>query len=367
MTFPFKRVAIAGLAVALGATGLAAGAVSARASSTAQWRLVYQPRLQGVLTSVSATGPHDAWASGVLYNGQTPVDQPFVIHWNGLAWHTVSIPRAGGFVTNVVRASSPHNVWVFASYQRSAPYPPGIFRWDGTAWHSVPVPDPVGIGDPVVFSATDVWTVGGINCTPACKSPLWHWNGRSWRSFSVGTSVTGLAGTASNNVWAVGLNAMTQQGEVQGNITAFRWNGLHWAAVSMPHPRVDFDPAIGMSSAADVWLGAGITLPHSGGEVAGFAMHWNGSRWQELTAPASLDAFGTVVADGHGGAWLGPMAHWTGRTWAGVTVSAPSGVAWSMDDQSKIPGTSSYWGVGEMILSASSFRPVLWVYGALPR
>jgi hypothetical protein len=370
MTRLFNRAAIAGLGLAL---GLAFVASPAQATSTARWRLVYEPRLQGLLTSVTTTGPRDAWAVGALYHGQALVDQPFVIHWNGLGWHAGSLPHASGFVTQVVRASSPRNVWVFASFQRSAPFPPGVFRWDGSAWHSVPVPDSVGTGDPVVLSATDVWTAGGGNCAVTrggllnCKTLLWHWNGRTWRSFSVGTSVTGLAAASSRDVWAVGLNAMTQRGEVRGNVTAYRWNGTRWILVSMPHPRIDFDPGIGMSSATDVWLGAGITLPHSGGQQVGFAMHWNGRRWQQLTAPASLSDFGPVLPDGHGGVWLGPTAHWTGRSWVGVTVSVRSGISWSFEDMAKVPGTSSYWGPGLLSASSGSFRPVMFVYGAIPR
>jgi hypothetical protein len=188
----------------------------------------------------------------------------------------------------------------------------------------------------------------------------------TWRSFSVRTSVTGLAGTSSGDVWAVGLNAMTQQGEVQGNVTAYRWNGARWIPVSMPHPRIDFDPVIGMSSATDVWLGAWIMLPHSGGQQVGFAMHWTRRGWQQLTAPASLGGFGPVLPDGHGGVWLGPMAHWTGRSWVGVTVSVPSGISWSFEGMAKVPGTSSYWGAGLLIASSGTIRPVMFVYGALP-
>src|SRR5215469_14613875 len=172
---------------------------------------------------------------------------------------------------------------------------------------------------------------------------------------------------SAGDVWAVGLNAMTQRGEVQGNVTAYRWNGARWILVSMPHPRIDFDPGIGMSSDRDVWLGAGITLPHSGGQQVGFAMHWTGRRWQRLTAPASLSDFGPVLPDGLGGVWLGPMAHWTGRSWVGVTVSVPSGISWSFDDMAKVPGTSSYWGAGLLIASSGSARPVMFVHGALPR
>jgi hypothetical protein len=281
---------------------------------------------------------------------------------------------ASGFVTEAVRASSSHNVWVFASYQRSAPYPLGIFRWDGAAWHSVPVPDPVGIGYSVVFSASDVWTVGQGDCTSTaggllnCKSQLWHWNGGTWHSYRVGTFVTGLAGTSPGNVWAVGMNGMTtQQGEVQGNVAAYRWNGARWTWVSMPHPRINGDPGIGISSATDVWFGSLITLPHSGGQDVSFAMHWTGHRWQEFTAPRGLVSNGAVVADGHGGAWVGPMARWTGRSWVEVTASVPSGVGWEIADISRIPGTSSYWGAGTLINSNGSFRPVAFVYGALPR
>jgi hypothetical protein len=104
------RFTTAGLTAGL----VVVGTASAQAGGSAQWRVAYQARVEGVLSSVAATGPHDAWAVGSLYRGEAPIHQPFVIHWAGQGWHTVRIPGSSGFVSQDVQASSPRNVWVFA-------------------------------------------------------------------------------------------------------------------------------------------------------------------------------------------------------------------------------------------------------------
>jgi len=358
------RVLIRFMTAGLTAGLVVVGTASAQAGGSAQWRVAYQPRVEGVVSSVAATGPHDAWAVGQLYRGEAPINQPFVIHWAGQGWHAVRIPGASGFSSQDVQASSPRNAWVFGWDTRGAIALPAAFRWDGTAWHAVSLPESFGIGTELMISATDIWGVGQINCTPAaCVSRLWHWNGSTWRSRSVGTFVTGLASAGSNDVWAAGLNGMASVNE--GSIVAYHWNGRRWLWVRMPHPHVNGFPGIGMSSAADVWLGSFIIRK---GQYLGLALHWNGRQWRQLTAPAFLDAIGPVLPDGHGGAWLGSQAHWTGRSWVDVSAALPPGVSsFDVGPLTRIPGTSSYWAAGSLNVSFPSVRPAIWVYGPVPR
>jgi hypothetical protein len=37
----------------------------------------------------------DAWAVGATYHGETLVNGPYVLHWTGRKWSTVSIPDIG--------------------------------------------------------------------------------------------------------------------------------------------------------------------------------------------------------------------------------------------------------------------------------
>jgi len=123
---------------------------------------------------------------------------------------------------------------------------------------------------------------------------------------------------------------------------------------------------IAVDSASDVWIG-GFTATGS----RGYAMHWNGRKWQALTAPAGLSTGTEAVPDGHGGVWLGPWAHWTGRAWADtLQAGLPAPLSGMRIYQLvKVPGTSgSYWGAGAVVIGqySTTNRVAMLGYGPVP-
>lgn len=357
-------------------TSANASSASARAANSNIWRLVYRSHTQGLMTGIAATGPANAWAVGYLQEGPELqiVNQLFVVHWNGKAWSRVTIPGGDGFFATSVEASSARNVWIFGQ-DDFAPFNKAVFRYDGTRWHEMAAPSyvtpPGGAfsvsGEPLVLSASDVWMPTGFSsCTypakaaPKCASAVWHWNGHTWKSYSLGVSIDSLGGVTANDVLAVGVAwKKTQLGA--GITIAYRWNGTRWVRWPVPKTPVDGFASIGMDSARDIWIGAG-----TGNGIAGFVMHWNGHRWTRT--PSFWDANNCVVPDRHGGVWLGNYAHWTGRKWIdALNWAAPiKGIGAPM--LAKIPGTpGSYWGSGGVSVSTTGGEyPGVMRYGPVP-
>jgi hypothetical protein len=86
----------------VGAVGLAALAAPASGATTNEWRVSYRSSADGILYGVAAISPTNAWAAG----------GPYVVHWNGKGWSTVTIPGSDGDGMNAIGASSASNVWV---------------------------------------------------------------------------------------------------------------------------------------------------------------------------------------------------------------------------------------------------------------
>ncbi len=72
------------------------------------------------MNSVDAISRTDAWAVGGIEHGKTPVNSPYVPHWNGAKWSAVTIPGSGGYPSTQVSASSAGNVWGAASAETNA-------------------------------------------------------------------------------------------------------------------------------------------------------------------------------------------------------------------------------------------------------
>lgn len=357
--------------------GLAASATPARAATTNAWRLSFVVRTPGAMTGVAATGPANAWAVGYLQSGPQlqVVNKLYVVHWNGKTWRPVIVPGGVGFVANSVEASSASNVWIFAENDFS-PFNQAVFRYDGTRWHEMSVPDGVAAslpgnqGNPVplVLSAADVWTVNDEStCTTAASSPpkcvtdVWHWNGRSWKSYALSGNLHGVAGVSAGDVLAVGLGGQKVRGG-PGTVVAYRWNGTRWATLTgLPQTRIFQYASVAMDSPSDIWIGAGTNE-----NIDGIAMRWNGHRW--TTTPSYFLASTPVVPDGHGGVWLSEFAHWTGRSWVSPGVDSPL-IGMSAGAMTKVPGTSgSFWGASSVEVAASqrAAYPGITVYGPLP-
>lgn len=368
----------AGAMVALAppATG-AAGAAAAQAARPNVWRLVYRSHTRGEMTGIAAAGPASAWAVGILFGQRQIVNRLFVVHWDGKTWHPVTIPGGDGFFATSVEATSARNVWIFGQND-FPPFNKAVFRYDGARWHEMAAPSYVRLpgegliegGQPLVLSASDAWMQNDFSgCTQAgkpaqkCASIVWHWNGSTWKSYTLGTNIDSLAGVAPGDVLAAGI---TWKGPNSGPGTTvvYRWNGTRWARVPVPRKPVYYFAEVGMDSARDVWIGAA-----DSSAIRGFAMHWNGRRWTTTPRSGSVEVGKDVVPDGHGGVWLSGFGHWTGRAWiearraASITGGGP-------DMLVKIPrAPGSYWGAGVVTVNgtpAGSYYPGVMIYGPEP-
>jgi hypothetical protein len=204
-----------------------------------------------------------------------------------------------------------------------------------------------------------------------CHTSVYHWNGRSWSTFTVPTFADGISGTA-GNVWICGqFGGDMSPPATPGRPVAYRWTGAAWTKVtSMPGPLSFFPASISVVSRDNVWLGAILNGP--AGRQPGYLLHWNGRGWRQINAPASLTTTpdGPVVADGTGGAWFGADAHWTGSHWVNTTPArAFVGTAVPFfEDLARIPGRTALWGAGGVTPTRTSraANSLIGVYGKAP-
>lgn len=135
------------------------------------------------------------------------------------------------------------------------------------------------------ISANDIWAVGvswqRFEVIPDVdQSLIEHWNGTAWSivpdASPTNTDLNGVAGVATNDVWAVGrvYTSQTQNAVIE------HWNGTAWSLVPTPAPNGSELHAVAAISATDVWA---VGYTDSGPLI----MHWNGTVWSIVPGPSS--------------------------------------------------------------------------------
>lgn len=218
------------------------------------------------MTSVYASGPNDAWASGYkIADGSSGI------------WHnTTGAPGTWNPVTGAPMGST--------------------FLW-GT-------------------SSTDIYVGGGTGNAGSATAIIWHYPG-SGTTFTVqlsstssGYGIQAIWGASTTAIWAVsGPRIFSYNG-------AGGWNDVTPAGLAAG----TYFWSVGGSGANDAYAGAN----------NGLLVHWNGSTWSPVTLPAafSSDAFygvwGSKPSDVYA---TGPgfIAHFDGSTWSKQQL--PSGTS----------------------------------------
>src|ERR1700733_10927364 len=96
-----KRIPLASTLLAVTSAALALLAAPAAAEATSIWQVQTTANPQAmaltdtVFSSVSASGPDEAWGVGAHSNRQAS-DHPLVEHWNGTSWTKISVPNPVG-------------------------------------------------------------------------------------------------------------------------------------------------------------------------------------------------------------------------------------------------------------------------------
>jgi hypothetical protein len=202
------------------------------------------------------------------------------------------------------------------------------------------VPSPVinnsCLSGAAVIASTDMWAVGdiGTGCNPfqtvggssgSFQTLAEHFNGTSWGVVpapALNAALSGVAGAAGNNVWAVGDQA---QGS-SFNTLIEHWDGTSWAVI--PSPKLPQGSALtGVTAPArdNAWA-----VGFAGGSPDALVEHWDGRAWSIAASPAftgvSMSA-GAISADSATDVWaVGFLAtssttsenvslHWDGTSW----------------------------------------------------
>jgi len=348
-----------------------------RVEDTTDWRIVQTVQYCGSdnLLSVTAAGPHDAWAVGLPDCG---VD---VRHWDGTSWYRVPVPRRTVvtvppfFPYAPVAASSARDAWIFPrAGTLLAPNHGYALHWNGATWHKLALPDNLVVAAAAAFSLRDAWVFGGVQHRPdvnALHAPYAaRYDGHTWHVVTMPGQPLAVSALSPSDIWAVGPTLKTA-GEPRARqaIIAMHWTGRSWHAI--PVPKITAAP-IGQSflsrafaAAAgphDLWWAYPVSASSHSAQVV--VLHWDGSRWHRIALPGAIASIDGMTQDGHGGLWLiadfygnNPQQYWyhyNGGRWTRQLVPSPRGYSNVLSGMAWVPGTGTVWAVGEADHSGGS-------------
>jgi hypothetical protein len=283
-----------------------------------------------------ATRHGQAWAVGHL-ELSSPDRVPLVLRWGSdtgnSGWTLEPVPFSGrdGWL-NDVGIGPQHEVWVVGGSLSSRGEAPLAMRWRKDAWD---VEATLGSSRGSALRGTfhgvaalaedDVWMVGERSPAAAfamTTPPLIaHWDGWSLRAVAGRRyALKAVSGTGPRDVWAVGSST----GAAGSRGLLLHWDGRAWSAVGSP---ADSLPGSALHDVValtpdDVWA-----VGDAGTEAGSLAvpapaalyLHWNGTEWARVPAPAGGTAPRAVAAAAQDEVWASSSAghtRWDGLAWS---------------------------------------------------
>ena len=301
------------------------GSFTGMASSGRRCRRAQPPKTAG--QAHLGAGPNDFWVGA-------PTQQS-LNHWNGLEVDFAGEP--GGSISGLW-GSAADDVWAVGwTFDATPIFDLGsgralVLHWNGLAWDRIPSTWPWATSLSGVWGSRsdDVWAVGA-------GSDIVHWDGHAW-SAPPGTPHVALDciwGSGPDDVWAFGYD--------ESGLGALHWDGQGWTKRELLDASVlGVSGPLGSASLAwgsgrdDIWV---VTSFQVASKLPSLFLHWDGHSWSR---DSSLDAqvaasmyvagmWGTgpddVWAVGEG-ASRGIAVHWDGTRWSAVTsVSSADNMA----------------------------------------
>jgi hypothetical protein len=337
------------------------GAIAAEATGSAKanctWSVDKRPK--GSVNAVAADA-HGVWAAGSIGKGA-------VLRFDGARWRSIPVPGVSEIVDLAVGGGS---VWALA--------PPRVHRWTGTRWQRFVVTGLPKARHGLSFSAIDagvggdVWLAGtyddsayGPNSVMGSGWLTAVLHAGRWRTYRGGggsyAGLTGVASSGASDAWAVGGQGPTLASAQE---VMLHWNGSRWIDMS----RYDYVMRLSdvlVLAPGDAWAVGETNLdafPESRRRSA--IEHWDGTRWLRVetanwhwpTAPTlnALAAFGRRDVWAGGSRWNGPPAllHWDGEHWS---EAAPPPVTTAILDLAA-GRDGTLWAVGEGFVAHFSCR-----------
>jgi hypothetical protein len=205
-------------------------------------------------------------------------------------------PSIPGSTLNGTAAIAPNDAWAVGSV--GDPLNNGttfIEHFDGTSWSVTPSPNLAGGLFGVAGKASnDVWAVGRTAPTSPfgpSQTLVEHWDGQTWSVVATPTNPGGgnlraVTAIAANDVWAVG-----SRGGLNGTELVEHFDGRSWSEVTSPAFLIgDVLLGISASSGTDVWaVGEMFGRPTAPGNPAPEVLHYDGHSWTRMAVPAPLN------------------------------------------------------------------------------
>lgn len=164
------------------------------------------------------------------------------------------------------------------------------------------MPATVPLSAAVPVAANDVWVLGGwVEEGKGIERQFFHFDGSTWQFVPSPqpkySAIGAAAAVSTNDIWAVGLCGRLRPARHSWDDIPLveHWDGTQWTILPTPIP-----PGInsGLASVAvrgpdDVWAvgfnDTGVALKNAGTRYEALVMHWDGTRWSIVTAPAIGD------------------------------------------------------------------------------
>ncbi len=288
---------------------------------------------------VWGSGPNDVfavgWPASLLSPTTGSAHDPnealptYIYHYDGSSWTAMSTGIwALPFMSTCIWGNGPGDVYLAVGSLTSETIngdtwyidegSGGLLHYDGSSWSTVPINQ-----DPNRASAmtgvwgtdtTNIYAVGCVASAQELEGIVSHYDGSSWSHVQVGTSalLTGIWGSGPNDIFAVGWgeNFLTQAGVV------LHYDGAGWAPMAG-----DLDGwinGIWGSGPSDVFAVA----------LTGSIYHYDGSSWSAMPS-ATTNGLASVWGSGANDVYAageGVILHYDGASWSRVgTDQEPPG------------------------------------------
>jgi hypothetical protein len=187
-----------------------------------------------------------------------------------------------------------------------------------------------------------------------------HYNGRSVRisatpnPLSRADRLHGVVAFGRRDVWAVGEGVSKTKPIFHYEPLLFHYDGIRWRRVPVPGVATGFGSLlydVAGTAGDDVWA-VGLSRGQPDDDWVGFVEHWNGVRWEIV--PSTTAAYYTVSAVSRNDVWAAgtwgdgdhPTAHWDGAKWTSTTDETDEDTE-TYENGSSASGPSDVWVVGE--------------------
>jgi hypothetical protein len=231
-------------------------------------------------------------------------------------------------------------------------------------------------------SASDAWADGYYtDSSNVNHSLLERWNGSTWSLVTApvpagnNDSLFAMAGTSSNDVWAVGTYFNSSEGYYDTLID--HYNGTSWSVIPSHGLGTVYSllRAVSAHAANDAWAVGQYVDPSTGNTIP-LSEHWNGKTWSVVTYPGIAEPYQALVGvadfgpdnaysvngwsvNQNGSGFLHPEAGFYNGSWTSTEMPAMGTIGSPVN---AIAGINDHdiWGVGDWDDGGENFQTLAW-------